>query len=282
MAAQLHSPDDEMTLIDDFHSRYAPPETRSGGNSLSWGGCGGNSRRSDHAHFEALAAVSLMLQCHPRAPGFIWEVLRIIRHAYARLYFGLLRTAFAHTFHLPNSRSVLLKVYDDPGFLRIPTVINFEDDSPPALLNISSHVCSFCGNNHRDVDHEIFPTKRRQRDDCSSSLTPNPPLPSLSSLTRVPPHPPLWPASWLAGLSLGSQDVLAALPFPQPAYTLLVPLTPSYAPTPSRARLQEPTPHLQVSLVPHPALSHSIPPPSPAAQSSSDSLSHPSSIFAVI
>ncbi|CAI5992782.1 unnamed protein product [Closterium sp. NIES-64] len=197
------APNDEMTLVDDFHSRYAPPETRSGGNSLSWGGCGGNSRRSDHAHFEALAAVSLMLQRHSRAPGFIWEVICIVQHAYARLYFGLLRTAFAHTFHLPNSRSVLLKVYvdrnprftaakaggtatrtlrnvppsytpedirtflmhqdDDPGFLRIPAVINFKDDSPPALLNISSHVCSLCGNNHRDVDHEIFPTKPRQR-----------------------------------------------------------------------------------------------------------------------
>ncbi|CAI5459665.1 unnamed protein product [Closterium sp. Yama58-4] len=52
---------------------------------------------------------------------------------------------------------------DDPTFSRIPAVIPFADDSPPALLNISTHVCAFCGNNHRDSDHETFAFKRKQR-----------------------------------------------------------------------------------------------------------------------
>ncbi|CAI5475543.1 unnamed protein product [Closterium sp. Yama58-4] len=45
---------------------------------------------------------------------------------------------------------------DDPSFSRIPAAIPFEDDSPPVLLNISTHVCAYSGNNHRDSDHETF------------------------------------------------------------------------------------------------------------------------------
>ncbi|CAI5459706.1 unnamed protein product [Closterium sp. Yama58-4] len=64
--------------------------------------------------------------------------------------------------YLPIFTGIPLPPQDDPCFLRIPAVFNFEFGSPPAVLNISSHVCTFCGNNHRDADHEIFPTKSRQ------------------------------------------------------------------------------------------------------------------------
>ncbi|CAI5488900.1 unnamed protein product [Closterium sp. Naga37s-1] len=103
---------------------------------------------------------------------------------------------------------------DDPCFLRIPAVINFEDDSSPALLNISSHVCSFCGNNHRDANNEIFPTKRGQRLTNKQQLSfaqlqqansvarntfnpPSPPLLFLPSFLRTP-HLSLMPANLLA------------------------------------------------------------------------------------
>ncbi|CAI5989391.1 unnamed protein product [Closterium sp. NIES-65] len=56
-----------------------------------------------------------------------------------------------------------LPLPDDPSFSRIPAVIPFEDGSPPALLNVSTHVCAFCGNKHRDSDHETFAFKRKQR-----------------------------------------------------------------------------------------------------------------------
>ncbi|CAI5522801.1 unnamed protein product [Closterium sp. Naga37s-1] len=160
----------------------------------------------------------------PKFQPSVGGVLRIPRRAYTRLCFSWpsqddaddFKGIFPHTFHLPNSRSVLLKVYVDryprftsasaegaatlmhqddvPGFLCIPPVINFEDDSPPALLNISSHMCSFCCNNHRDADHEIFPTKRRQRLSNKQQLSVaqlqqanSKPVPSAPLLSAPPP-----------------------------------------------------------------------------------------------
>ncbi|CAI5521730.1 unnamed protein product [Closterium sp. Naga37s-1] len=64
---------------------------------------------------------------------------------------------------LPVFTGIPLPLPDDPSFSRIPAVIPFEDGSPPALLNVSTHVCAFCGNKHRDSDHETFAFKREQR-----------------------------------------------------------------------------------------------------------------------
>ncbi|CAI5966875.1 unnamed protein product [Closterium sp. NIES-64] len=64
---------------------------------------------------------------------------------------------------LPVFTGIPLPLPDDPSFSRIPAVIPFEDGSPPALLNVSTHVCAFCGNKHRDSDHETFAFKRKQR-----------------------------------------------------------------------------------------------------------------------
>ncbi|CAI5977861.1 unnamed protein product [Closterium sp. NIES-65] len=200
---------------------------------------------------------------------------------------------------------------DDPCFLRIPTVINFEDNSSPALLHISSHVCSFCDNNHRDANNEIFPTKRRQRltnkqqlsfaqlqqansvarntfnppsppllflpsflrtphlslmpvsmlmptslltgYDCSPPLTPNPPLPSLSSLPRGRPHFLLRPAARLMDRACSP------------------PLSPN-PPLPSLLSSPETLTHLPLgstALGPLPGPSLASPPPPFSAQNSS-------------
>ncbi|CAI5976363.1 unnamed protein product [Closterium sp. NIES-64] len=130
---------------------------------------------------------------------------------------------------------------DDPCFLRIPTVINFEDNSSPALLHISSHVCSFCDNNHRDANNEIFPTKRRQRLTNKQQLSfaqlqqansvarntfnpPSPPLLFLPSFLRTP-HLSLMPVSMLMCQPPCLRAMTAALPSP---LTLLYPPCPPY------------------------------------------------------
>ncbi|CAI5460317.1 unnamed protein product [Closterium sp. Yama58-4] len=281
----------------------------------------------------------------PEFQPSVGEVLRIPRRAYARLCFSWpsqddaddFKSLFPLTFHLPNSRSVVLKVHvdryprftsakaggaatltlrnvppgyapedlrtflmhqdvagepswladlqffhqikdpyedmylpiftgiplppqDDPDFLRIPAVLNFEFDSPPALLNISSHVCTFCGNNHRDADHEIFPTKRRQRLTNRQQL-------SVAQLQQANNAPHVLPTLYLASVPAQADLLLASgmrlrpSPFPQPAAPISLSLTPSYALPHPQALPHEPALHLQFSPAPHLGPSLTAPPP---------------------
>ncbi|CAI5522806.1 unnamed protein product [Closterium sp. Naga37s-1] len=160
---------------------------------------------------------------------------------------------------LPVFTGILLPPPDDPAFSRIPAVIPFEDDSPLALLNISTHMCVFCGNNHRDSDHETFAFKRKQRLNNKAQLsvaqlqqTNAPPAPTPLCLSLVycataplPWHapslcPPLSPPP-MPPLHHPSSNQVAATPSPL-AFTDTLPLPPppQHCPVPPQGSLPAP------------------------------------------
>ncbi|CAI5961294.1 unnamed protein product [Closterium sp. NIES-65] len=73
------------------------------------------------------------------------------------IFFHQVKDTYEDMF-LPIFTGIPVPLEDDPGYLRLPASIAFEDDAPEVLLNISLHACSICGNNHRVADHALFPT----------------------------------------------------------------------------------------------------------------------------